>query len=124
MVGRAYAPPCLLERGKEALRVLDVEAVAIDYDGQVAAELLERGLVVDGAHDEIVALGVGLHTVGVGDGDVEDGISGLRAEVSHKGEEHLKLVGGGDVGKDDGGLGEIGETGEGVAGVGVELEVG
>ncbi len=84
----------------------------------------EGGLVLDGAHDEVVLLAVGLHAVVVGDGDVEDGISGLCAEVPHHGEVHLDLVGGGGVGEDDGGVGEVGLAGEGVAGVGEDLEVG
>ena len=64
-----------------------------------------------------------LHAVGVGDRDVEDGVAGLRAEVSHEGEVHLDLFGGGGVGQHDGGVGEIGHAGEGVACVGEDLEI-
>ena len=68
-------------------------------------------------------MGVGAHAFSVCDGDVEDGVSGLGAEVGHEGEVELDLFGAGVVGQDDGGVGEIGFAGEGVAGVGEDLKV-
>ena len=113
----------MLELCEEALGVLNVEAAAVNADGKRRVERADCGLIVDGAKDEVVLAAIGLHTVGVGDGDVEDGVAGLSAEVSHEGEVELDLFGGGGVGQNDGGVGEVCEPGEGIARIGEDFEI-
>ena len=85
---------------------------------------IQGGLVADWCRARDSLGSVGGDASGVGDCDVEGGVSGLRTEVAHEGEEHLKFAGGGLVGKHYGGVGEVGFAGEGIARVGEQFQVG
>ncbi len=65
VVGAADLPPGVLELREEVLGVLDVKAAAIDADGKRGIEAVDGGLIVDGAEDEVVFVGVWLHAFGL-----------------------------------------------------------
>ena len=113
----------MLDLREEALRVLDVKTAAIHDNRKSLVEPCECRLILDRTHDEVILGPVGFHPVVVGDRHIEDWIAGLGPKVPHHGEIHLDLIGPRCIGQNNGSIGEVGLSREGISGVGEDLEV-
>ncbi len=86
-------PPGVVQhRGKESLRVADLNLPAAQGHGQIVVELVESRLVVARADDEKVGICALAQSLRAGHGNAQRGKARLPAEVPHQRDEGFNLL--------------------------------